>query len=49
MATCSSILAWEVPRIEEPSRLPSMGLQRGGRGLVTEPEHTVKTYMAFPG
>ena len=28
MATHSSILAWEVPRIEEPGRLQSMGLQR---------------------
>ena len=49
MATCSSILAWEVPCIEEPGRLPSMGFQRVGHGLVTECEHTVKTYMAFPG
>ena len=28
MATHSSILAWEVPWIEEPGRLQSMGLQR---------------------
>ena len=26
MATCSSILAWEIPWIEEPGRLQSMGL-----------------------
>ena len=28
MATHSSILAWEIPWTEEPSRLQSMGLQR---------------------
>ena len=28
MATHSSILAWRIPRIEEPGRLQSMGLQR---------------------
>ena len=28
MATCSSILAWEIPRTEEPGRLQSIGLQR---------------------
>ena len=27
MATHSSIVAWEVPRTEEPSRLQSKGLQ----------------------
>ena len=28
IATHSSILAWEIPRTEEPGRLQSMGLQR---------------------
>ena len=28
MATQSSILAWRIPRTEEPSGLQSMGLQR---------------------
>ena len=28
MATCSSILAWKIPRTEEPGGLQSMGLQR---------------------
>ena len=28
MATHSSILVWEIPWTEEPSRLQSMGLQR---------------------
>ena len=30
MATHSSILAWEIPRMEKPGRLQSMGLQRVG-------------------
>ena len=30
MAAHSSILAWEIPRTEEPGRLLSMGLQRVG-------------------
>ena len=31
MATHSSILAWEIPWIEEPGGLQSMGLQRVAR------------------
>ena len=30
MATHSSILAWRIPRTEEPCRLQSMGVQRVG-------------------
>ena len=30
MATHASILAWKIPCTEEPNRLQSMGLQRGG-------------------
>ena len=30
MATHSSILAWRIPRTEEPGRLHSMGWQRVG-------------------
>ena len=30
MATHSSILAWEIPRTEEPGGLQSVGLQRVG-------------------
>jgi len=30
MATHSSILAWEIPWMEEPGRLQSVGLQRVG-------------------
>ena len=36
MATHSSILAWEIPRIEEPGRLQSMGLQRFRHDLATK-------------
>ena len=35
MATHSSTLAWKMPRMEEPGRLQSMGLQRVGHNLVT--------------
>ena len=31
MAAHSSILAWEIPRTEEPGGLQSMGLQRVGQ------------------
>ena len=30
MATHSSTLAWKIPRMEDPGRLQSMGLQRVG-------------------
>ena len=30
MATHSTILAWKIPRIEEPGRLQPMGSQRAG-------------------
>ena len=36
MATCSNILAWEIPWTEEPSGLQFMGLQRVDQDLVTE-------------
>ena len=35
MATHPSILAWEIPRTEEPDCLPSMGLQRVTHDLAT--------------
>ena len=35
MATHSSILAWKIPRTEEPGGLWSTGLQRVGHDLVT--------------
>ena len=33
MATHSNILAWEIPWIEEPGGLQSLGLQKSRRGL----------------
>ena len=38
MATPSGILAWKIPRTEEPGELQSMGSQRAGHGR--EIEHT---------
>ena len=35
-ATHSKIVAWEIPWIEEPGGLQSMGLQRVGHDLVTK-------------
>ena len=37
MAIHSSILAWRIPWTEEPGRIQSMGLQRGGHDLATKP------------
>ena len=42
MATHSSISAWEIPQTEEPGRLQSMGLQRGGHDLVTKQQASAK-------
>ena len=42
MATCSSILAWKIPRTEKPGgQLQSTGLQRVRRDLVTERAHVM--------
>ena len=41
MATHSSILAWEIPRTEEPGGLQSMGLQRVRHDLVTKTQNIV--------
>ena len=37
MATHSSILAWKIPRTEEPGRIQSMGSQRAGHAWATKP------------
>ena len=39
MAIHSSILAWEIPRIEDPGRLQSMGSQRVRHDWVNEHTH----------
>ena len=36
MVTHSSILAWEIPRTEEPGGLQSMGYKRVGQDLVSK-------------
>ena len=36
MATHSSILAWEIPQIEDPYGLQSMGHKRVGHDLMTK-------------
>ena len=40
MVTYSSILAWEIPCIEEPRRLQTMGSQRVRHNWATEHTHT---------
>ena len=35
MATCSSILAWDIPWTEEPGELQSMGSQKSWLKLAT--------------
>ena len=36
MATHSNILAWKIPRTEEPGGLQSMGSQKGRHDLATK-------------
>ena len=43
MATHSSILAWEIPWVEEPGGLQPMGSQRVRHNRVTEHRHTVSS------
>ena len=45
MATCSSILAWEIPWTEEPDKLQSMGAQRVGHDLMAESEEELKRLL----
>ena len=47
MATYSSILAWEIPRAEEPGGLPSMGLQRVRHGWVINTHLSNQTPPSF--
>ena len=47
MATCSDILAWEIPWTEDPGGLQFMGLQRVGYDLVIKHTHThTKLFMS---
>ena len=43
MATDTSILAWEIPWIEEPGGLQSMGSRKSQSRLATEHTHTPYT------
>ena len=48
MATCSSILAWRIPRTEDPGGLQSMGSQRIGQTEQLTHTHThTHTHDAF--
>ena len=44
MATHSSILAWEIPWTEEPSRLQSMGSQRDKNDLAIKQHYLLYIY-----
>ena len=45
MAAHSSVLAWKIPWIAEPGRLPSMGLQRVGHDWATSLLLSLYTYI----
>ena len=45
MATHSSILAWEIPWIEEPGRLQYMGLPRVGHHFATKQQLVMKCLL----
>ena len=44
MATHSNILAWRIPRTEEPGRFPVHGVARVGHNLATTPPPPTTTY-----
>ena len=46
MAIHSSVLDWQMPWTEEPSRRQSMGLQRDGHDLATEHYKTTAQYAS---
>ena len=45
MATHSSILAWEIPRTEEPDELQSMGSQRAGHDCTTKHQQAASSSL----
>ena len=45
MATHSSVLAWRIPRMEEPGGLSSTGLQRVRHDLVTEQQRRTSPHV----
>ena len=48
METHSSILAWKIPRTEEPGGLQSVGSQRVGHDRATECTHTSCLQTLYP-
>ena len=46
MATHSSMLAWEIPWMEEPGELQTMGLQRVGPNWGTK-QQTIHSYAYY--
>ena len=46
MATHSTILAWRIPRTEEPGRLQSVELQNSGHNLAGE-QQKIEIYQNF--
>ena len=47
VATHFSILAWEIPWMEEPGELQSTGLQRAGHDLMTEQVHKRRLSLVY--
>ena len=47
MATHSSILAWKIPRTEEPGGLQSMELQRVGHDLANNNSNMIILFLSF--
>ena len=45
MATHSSILAWEIPRTDDPGELQSMGLQRVSHDLATKLRKKIQSHI----
>ena len=50
MATCSNILAWEIPWTEEPVRLQSVGSQRDTTEHETSTQvlYSTGSYIQYP-
>ena len=48
MAASASILAWEIPRIEEPGGPQSIGSQRAGHELATKQQQTIGPQLPSP-
>ena len=50
METHSSVLAWRIPGVGEPGRLPSMGSHRVGHDLSDSSSSSSRTYsLSFTG